>query len=36
MARDAEGEGAVPGRWGCNVSGPDGWTRLVVVVVSLL
>ena len=35
-ADDADGEGAVSGRWGCNVSAPDCWPRFVVVLRVLL
>ena len=36
VAGNADGERAVPGRLGCIISGPDRWTRLVVVVVRVL
>ena len=37
VACDADGEGAVPGRWGYNVSGRDCWApRLVVVMLRAL
>ena len=36
VAGDADAEGAVPGRWKCEVSGPDCWTPFAVVVVRVL